>query len=384
MLKLTDLVSEAQRQLEVCNACRYCEGYCAVFPALERDSLLTTGRVIYLANLCHDCRACYQACMYTPPHPFNVNVPHALSGVRRASYQQHSPSRVVGAMFRHESATAAVVAFAALSILLAGLSAAGRWDRFQEPHSGPGAFYEVIPFVGMVAPAMFASLIVLAIFWRGFLAFWRNAHGSLSDLTNARLLWAAIKQGVVLTYLRGGGDGCFYPDADRPSQSRRIWHIVLVVGFLLAFLSSTLAAISQEILGSLPPYPLLSPTVVTGTLGGIMMVLGSSILLVIKSYSPRRLTTEDSERSDYAFLAVLDAAALSGLLLLVLRSTPALGWMLAVHLAILTALYFTAPYGKFAHAVYRLGALLLNQVERNNRQLGPAGVGTLASSDANQ
>ena len=29
--------AEADRQLTICNACRYCEGYCAVFPALERQ-----------------------------------------------------------------------------------------------------------------------------------------------------------------------------------------------------------------------------------------------------------------------------------------------------------------------------------------------------------
>jgi citrate/tricarballylate utilization protein len=28
----TDTGIEARRQMEICNACRYCEGYCAVFP----------------------------------------------------------------------------------------------------------------------------------------------------------------------------------------------------------------------------------------------------------------------------------------------------------------------------------------------------------------
>ena len=26
--------SEVQRQMTICNACRYCEGFCAVFPAM--------------------------------------------------------------------------------------------------------------------------------------------------------------------------------------------------------------------------------------------------------------------------------------------------------------------------------------------------------------
>jgi hypothetical protein len=33
------LVGEARRQPDVCNACRYCKGLCAVFPAMERSPL---------------------------------------------------------------------------------------------------------------------------------------------------------------------------------------------------------------------------------------------------------------------------------------------------------------------------------------------------------
>ena len=27
---------EAKRQIEICNACRYCEGFCSAFPAITR------------------------------------------------------------------------------------------------------------------------------------------------------------------------------------------------------------------------------------------------------------------------------------------------------------------------------------------------------------
>ncbi len=83
------LVGEASRQLAVCNACRYCEGLCAVFPALERRSVLEAGDISQLANLCHDCRACFDACMYDPPHEFDLNIPEALSAVRVADYQRY-------------------------------------------------------------------------------------------------------------------------------------------------------------------------------------------------------------------------------------------------------------------------------------------------------
>src|SRR5262252_7644570 len=77
-------------QLEVCNACRYCEGYCAVFPALERRRRFSAPDVVYLANLCHDCRACFYACMYAPPHEFGVNIPKALAEVREQTYAQYA------------------------------------------------------------------------------------------------------------------------------------------------------------------------------------------------------------------------------------------------------------------------------------------------------
>ena len=33
----------AARQLTICNSCRYCEGLCAVFPALERRTVFADG-----------------------------------------------------------------------------------------------------------------------------------------------------------------------------------------------------------------------------------------------------------------------------------------------------------------------------------------------------
>ena len=72
-LRLEELVEEAQRVLSICNACRYCEGYCAVFPALERRLAFDEQDVHYLANLCHNCGACLYACQYAPPHEFQLN-----------------------------------------------------------------------------------------------------------------------------------------------------------------------------------------------------------------------------------------------------------------------------------------------------------------------
>ena len=69
------LYLDARRAMEICNACRYCEGFCAVFPAMTLRREFTDGDLNYLANLCHNCRGCFYSCQYAPPHEFGVNVP---------------------------------------------------------------------------------------------------------------------------------------------------------------------------------------------------------------------------------------------------------------------------------------------------------------------
>lgn len=66
---------------------------------------------------------------------------------------------------------------------------------------------------------------------------------------------------------------------------------------------------------------------------------------------------------DYAFIGMLVLSSLSGLVLWLYSETPAMPALLLVHLGFLFGLYATAPYGKFAHAVYRFTALALNRAE---------------------
>ena len=79
----TKILTEADRLMTVCNSCRYCEGLCAVFPAMEMRRAFSDGDLNYLANLCHSCGACYTDCQFSPPHEFDVNVPKTLAAARK-------------------------------------------------------------------------------------------------------------------------------------------------------------------------------------------------------------------------------------------------------------------------------------------------------------
>lgn len=67
---------------------------------------------------------------------------------------------------------------------------------------------------------------------------------------------------------------------------------------------------------------------------------------------------------DLAFPVLLILTSVSGLTLLLMRSTPAMGVLLALHLGIVFALFVTMPYGKFVHGLYRLAALVRYAQER--------------------
>ncbi len=357
-----DPVREAQRQLTVCNACRYCEGFCAVFSAMELRRTFTDGNIAYLANLCHDCRACYYACMYTPPHEFEVNIPSLLSEARVRSYRGYTVPAAAGRLFGSVPAAAAVgaaaiVIIAALVLLLAGPG------RLVTPHRGPGAFYAVIPYLAMLVPGLAAFGYWIGVWTAGGMRFWRDAAEGASRAPAARSFLRAVWAMLVLRYLQGGGPGCPYPD-EKPSGVRRTLHMLVYYGFMSAVASTTLAAVEQELLHRLPPYPLTSAPVLLGLLGGIAMLIGIIGLLVLKAAGDRRAAAAIAEGQDYVFLFTLALVSVTGILTLLLRETAAMGVVLTVHLGVVAALFVTAPYGKFVHALYRFLALVRYQFEQ--------------------
>jgi len=125
-----------------------------------------------------------------------------------------------------------------------------------------------------------------------------------------------------------------------------------------------LASIYQDLLHRMPPYPFISAPVLFGTVGGVLMVPGVIGLLIAKRKNDPEPSTPEVRRLDYVFLVLLGLTAITGLLLLALRGTAAMGTLLIVHLAVTAALFVTAPYGKFVHSVYRTSAILLYHVEQ--------------------
>jgi len=104
-----------------------------------------------------------------------------------------------------------------------------------------------------------------------------------------------------------------------------------------------------------------------GTVGGLALLIGTSGLLYLKRQMDMAPATPQSLGLDVGFLALLFLTSLTGLLLLILRETPAMGIMLAIHLGVTGGLFITMPYGKFVHAIYRYLALIRNAIEQSRQ-----------------
>ena len=356
-----DLAAEAERLMVVCNACRYCEGHCAVFPAMELRLAFPHRDLRYLANLCHGCGSCFHHCQYAPPHEFDVNVPKVFAELRRQTYRRYAWPGFLARLFDRNALVAAVATAASLVLLLLLAVAMAGGAALVQPH-GSGRFYDVIPHAVMAGFFGAVGLCLVAAIAAGFVRFWRDAgEGALTSVRWPEVS-RAIRDALSLHYLDGGGDGCTYP-GEAPSLARRWFHHFTFYGFLLCF-AATCAATVYHYSGVEAPYAWWTPPVVLGTAGGIGLLVGPVGLLVLK----RRSDPEPNDRGqfgvDVSFALLLLLTSATGLALLFLRATSAMGILLVVHLGFVLALFVMLPYGKFIHAPYRLGALVRYSIER--------------------
>ena len=360
---LPQLIEEAQRVLAICNACRYCEGYCATFPALQRRLDFTEGDIRYLGNLCHNCGACLYACQYAPPHEFALNFPRLMAQVRAQSWQRYAwPGFLARAFASNGLFTSLATAAGLVFFLLFAAWLAGPERLFAAHSDAQGSFYAVIPHGAMVAVFGAVSLFVLAAFAVGFARFWRDTGERDSAFTPGPAL-GAVRDAVVLRYLDGGGDGCTYPD-EKPSFARRTFHHLTFYGFLLCFAATSTATIYHYALDWKAPYPFWSLPVLLGTVGGVGLLVGPAGLAWLKRRRDPELADPAQRGMEAGFLALLFLTSLTGLALLAFRETAAMGMLLVAHLGVVLALFATMPYGKFVHALYRLAALARFHLER--------------------
>ncbi len=365
--------AEVARQLQICNACRYCEGFCAVFPAMTRRLSFAPADVHYLANLCHNCGACLHACQYAPPHEFAVNVPRAMAQVRGQTYADFAWPPALGSLYQRQGLTlslalaAALGFFLLLAVTLQGRGVGALW------HAPVGDFYGLFPhnlLVALFGPVFGLAVLALAM---GLRRFWR----AVTPVTSGQAVTPpaaseAASAALRLQYLDGGhGDGCHNED-DAHTLARRRYHHLTFYGFALCFAATSVATLYHYVWQLPAPYDLPSLPKLLGALGGVAMAIGTAGLWRLNLRRHPLHGDPAQKPMDRGFIALLFLTAVSGLALWAARGTAALPLTLCLHLGAVMALFLTMPYSKFGHGFYRLAALLRHAVEK--RQPSPIGL----------
>ena len=337
--------------MTVCNACRYCEQYCPVFPAMEQRVIFAKADLVYLANLCHNCGECLYACQYAPPHEFGINVPRTLAEIRLESYEEYCWPRFMGTAFRRSGIAAAVLLAAAFSAIL--FVATLQQNRAAFNQAAPaGDFYNVIPHGVMVTLFGAVGLYVVTAIAIG-LARFRREVSLAAPMFDRR----ALRDVLTLRHLHTTGVDCTSGEEAR-SPWRRWFHHCTFYGFLLCFASTSVAAIYHTIFGWFAPYAVTSLPVLLGAGGGVGLLIGPAGLLALRRRRDPALSVDRQRGLDESFIVLLLLTSLSGLVLLVLRNQSVMAALLVVHLGAVLALFVTLPYGKFVHGIYRTAALV--------------------------
>lgn len=361
-LSLSDEENEVSRQMQICNACRYCEGFCGVFPAMTRRLDFGKADIHYLANLCHNCGACLHACQYAPPHEFALNVPQAMAKVRVQTYADYAFPTAFSSLYKRNGLTVSLALAGGLALFLT-LTLMMTESLLHEPLAGN--FYAIFPHNTLAL--MFGSVFgfVLLALGIGVTRFWRNiTPADYLQFASGEAVAEATGNALKLKYLDGGhGKGCNEED-DRFTLLRRKFHHFTFYGFMLCFASTSVATLYHYLLGMQAPYPFFSLPVLLGTSGGIGLLIGPAGLLWMNLRRHPSQGDVNQRPMDRGFIALLLLTSATGLALLAWRDSSAMGLLLAVHLGVVMALFVTLPYGKFAHGVFRSAALLKWSIER--------------------
>jgi citrate/tricarballylate utilization protein len=359
---LTGPEQEVARQLQICNGCRYCEGFCAVFPAMTRRLEFGKADIHYLANLCHNCGACLHACQYAPPHEFAINVPKSMATVRGQTYADYAWPQALGVLYKNNGLTVSMALALSLSLflMLAIQSNGSLWG-------GPvqNGFYAIFPhnlMVSMFAPIFLWSVLALAL---GVTKFWREVTPATSGAPLSSPAAAeAAHDALRLKYLGGGhGDGCNNED-DAFTLARKRMHHLTFYGFMLCFAATSVATLYHYAFGWPAPYDYTSLPKILGTVGGIALAIGTLGLWRLNLARDPQHGDVQQRPMDRGFIALLFFISVTGLALMLSKNTSAMPVLLAVNLGMVMALFLTLPYGKFAHGIFRTAALLRFAVEK--------------------
>ena len=368
---LTDLQRYGAADVSACFSCGTCTATC---PLVSNDSTFPR-RIIRYAQVglrdqllsskelwtCYACGECSETC------PTQAEPSEFMAAARRYAIANYDRTGLARTMYtRPVIGTLIAVALAAFFALFMyaghGPQDAGSLDIFafipEELIHNLGIAVMVLVFAaGLVGVATMARAVS-----RGGGVTLRSVVGGRAALRrSAAALWTALA-------VEGLGQRRYREDCDADAAAQpwylRRWflHAATMWGFL-GLLGATILDYGLALAGikaTGTPVPIWYPVRLLGTVAGILLVYGAT-MLIVQRYRGRERSVRHSTSADWTLLALVWITGVTGFALelaLYLPSAPAWGyWVFLFHVAVAMELVILAPFMKLAHAVYRPVAL---------------------------
>ena len=338
-------VNEAIRQLSICNACRYCEGYCYVWDAIEMKFIIEPGYVEHLANLCHDCRDCYYACPYNEPdHAFKLNIPKTLGNVRMETYENFIRPKILKKVLQKEGIiTLLTIIIIFIASLLYISSRFGIYNFYKIPVT---SVFPVYLFKGV---SYFIYLYVAVLWIFEGVAYWNEINDGKH--MNSMGIFKAIYDAINHKNFWGGGTGCKIP-SENNKYERPVAHMMVFFGFIIALISV-----------------LFYPGIISGYagyayfIGSILLFAGSIGMIHIHMVDTKGLRSEKQSAIDYPFTVLLFFVGFTGILIPISVKTYIFNLNFLIHDVFILTLFILAPFSKFIHPLFRFLSLIKYRID---------------------
>ncbi len=342
----------ARFSMNICNACRYCENICPVFKAIELRRTFSEKDIIYIANLCHDCRGCYYACQYAPPHPFDINIPKILGTLRLETYKKYKKSNFSKKIIENPHLFSIGIFIISFLFYITSFVIYNGTTNLLQLYDQHNSFYRVLPENFLIITMLIPFVISLTLYIKSLIDYCNYVDIKKAGFFKISNHIKSLKSIIFLEFLDGGNYGCNYPN-EKYSFSRKIYHQFVFFGFIIAFISTLMAAFMSHILNISPPYSITSLPVIFGTIGGTLMILGLSGLLYLRSKMDRIPYSENINSMDINFILILSFIVITGFLVLIFRATMFMPVLLIIHLSIIVTFFIMLPLNKLQHAIFR-------------------------------
>jgi len=341
-----------------CYQCATCSSVCELAPAeapFPRRQMLWTqwGLADRLAGdpavwLCHQCNDCTAHC------PRDARPGDILQVVRGLVVESLAFPRGLGQLVASARKTWPLLFGVPLLFWIVLLATTGQLQPPADFH----AYDQIVPHA-MLYSVFFplAGFVTLAAFVSGR-RYWQMM-GQAAPRSKSFFSGVLATVVDICTHKRFGSCGT--------ARFRRMGHLLLFWGFVGAAVTSGLLIFAIYVQGYELPLPLLHPYKILGNVSAVALVIGAGILLAARISDGKQAGASTAFDSFFSTVVALVIATgvIVELVRLVIPSLPAVAvGSYVVHLGVVTTLFLTFPYSKFAHMLYRTLAMIHEQAVR--------------------